>query len=69
MLSRPLLLLITNVMIQLSLATQSVMAGGLDDFSSDGCSQFPDGTFTQENLWCDCCITHDIAYWQGGSRK
>jgi len=53
----------------LSLSTHNVLAGGLDDFSSDGCSQFPDGTFTQENLWCDCCISHDIAYWQGGSRK
>jgi hypothetical protein len=49
--------------------TQNVVAGKLDDFSSDGCSQFPDGTLTQQNLWCDCCITHDIAYWQGGNRK
>jgi hypothetical protein len=23
----------------------------------------------QKNLWCDCCIAHDIAYWQGGSEK
>lgn len=45
------------------------MADKLDDFSSDGCSQFPDGTLTQQNLWCDCCITHDIAYWQGGNRN
>ncbi len=69
MLLRHLLHLITAVITLLTLSTQSVMAGELDDFSSDGCSQFPDGTFTQENLWCDCCISHDIAYWQGGNHK
>jgi len=53
----------------LMISVNSVIAGQLDDFSSDGCSQFPDGTFTQQDLWCDCCITHDIAYWQGGSRQ
>lgn len=51
------------------LSAQNLIAEEIDDFSSDGCSQFPDGTFTQKNLWCDCCITHDIAYWQGGSLK
>ena len=45
------------------------VAEPLDDFSSDGCSQFPDGTFSQADLWCDCCIAHDIAYWQGGNRN
>lgn len=49
-------------------STLSVKAEKLSDFSSDGCSQFPDGTFAQNKLWCDCCITHDIAYWQGGSK-
>ncbi|MCK5477975.1 MAG: hypothetical protein KAI44_03570, partial [Methylococcales bacterium] len=53
----------------LLLSSHNVTAGQLDDFSSDGCSQFPDGTLAQENLWCDCCITHDIAYWQGGNRE
>lgn len=53
----------------LMISINSVIAGQLDDFSSDGCSQFPDGTFTQQDLWCSCCITHDIAYWQGGNRK
>ncbi len=62
-------LLFLTVLTLLNLLTYSVLADGLDNFSSDGCSQFPDGTFTQENLWCDCCITHDIAYWQGGNRK
>lgn len=53
--------------LMLLLLIQPVMAGQLSDFSSDGCSQFPDGTLSQRDLWCSCCITHDIAYWQGGS--
>ncbi len=20
-------------------------------------------------LWCDCCLAHDIAYWQGGTKE
>ncbi|MCF7969752.1 MAG: hypothetical protein K9L22_01115 [Methylococcaceae bacterium] len=56
-------------LISLCLSIQCVGAAELADFSSDGCSQFPDGTFAQQDLWCDCCITHDIAYWQGGSRQ
>jgi len=53
----------------LCLLIKCVGAAELADFSSDGCSQFPDGTLTQQDLWCDCCITHDIAYWQGGNRQ
>jgi len=56
-------------LISLCLSVKCVGAAELADFSSDGCSQFPDGTFTQQDLWCDCCITHDIAYWQGGNRQ
>ncbi len=39
----------------------------LRGFSSDGCSLFPDGTIKDRNKWCDCCLSHDIAYWQGGT--
>jgi len=53
----------------LLLLSNSVIAEQLTAFSSDGCSQFPDGTLTDVNLWCGCCITHDISYWQGGSRE
>ncbi|MBE9504993.1 MAG: DUF2183 domain-containing protein, partial [Proteobacteria bacterium] len=38
-------------------------------FKSDGCSLFPDGTFKEKNLWCNCCYNHDIAYWRGGTKK
>ena len=44
------------------------MADTLRDFSSDGCSQFPEGTLENSRLWCVCCVIHDKAYWQGGTR-
>lgn len=45
----------------------SSAADGLSDFTSDGCSAFPEGTFEQKQLWHTCCVVHDLAYWQGGN--
>jgi hypothetical protein len=39
----------------------------LNDFSSDGCSLFPDRSLIDSKDWCECCFLHDIAYWQGGT--
>ena len=41
--------------------------GDLKPLTIDGCSVFPDGTLAHRSLWADCCIKHDIAYWQGGT--
>jgi hypothetical protein len=41
----------------------------LKPFTTDGCSLFPDGTYEQQSLWMECCIRHDIAYWQGGTQE
>jgi len=53
------------------LAALFVSSGALADklrpFESDGCSVFPDGTFSQKALWLSCCTVHDLAYWQGGT--
>jgi hypothetical protein len=40
----------------------------LNDFTSDGCSLFPDRSLITNTDWCDCCLEHDIAYWQGGTK-
>lgn len=44
-------------------------ASGINEFTSDGCSLFPDGTLKDRTLWCECCFNHDIAYWRGGSEE
>lgn len=28
---------------------------------------FPEGTLGNKDLWEECCVEHDIAYWQGGT--
>lgn len=38
----------------------------ITEFSPNGCSASPDGTFTQPEKWKHCCTEHDFAYWQGG---
>jgi hypothetical protein len=45
----------------------SALADDLKPFTTDGCSSFPDGTIEQASLWENCCISHDFAYWQGGT--
>ncbi len=41
----------------------------IKDFTTDGCSLFPDGTISERDMWCDCCFYHDIAYWRGGTKE
>ncbi len=38
-------------------------------FTSDKCSYYAEGTITQRNLWCHCCVEHDIYYWMGGTEQ
>jgi hypothetical protein len=40
---------------------------GLNPFTSDGCSLFPDGNFKNNELWLKCCTAHDKRYWVGGT--
>ncbi len=42
---------------------------GLEPFTSDGCSAFPDGTIEYQDRWRRCCVAHDLAYWMGGTRE
>jgi hypothetical protein len=44
-------------------------SGGISNFTSDGCSLFPDRSLIDESDWCDCCLVHDIAYWKGGTEE
>lgn len=42
-------------------------AADLEPFTTDGCSAFPNGTPSDRELWLDCCVAHDFAYWKGGT--
>lgn len=41
----------------------------LAPFTTDGCSMFPDRSLWSDSDWCNCCVTHDLAYWQGGTAE
>lgn len=55
--------------IPFTLLAGGAFAADLHDFTSDGCSLFPDGTLTNRAWWCECCFDHDIAYWRGGTKE
>lgn len=47
----------------------------LNDFTTDGCSWFPDGVTwfndadkEERTLWLKCCVDHDKEYWAGGTK-
>lgn len=44
-------------------------AEAIKNFTSDGCSLFPDGNPIEKQSWCSCCLDHDITYWQGGTSE
>ncbi len=39
------------------------------DFTTDGCSLFPDRASAGGKDWCRCCAEHDLAYWRGGTQQ
>lgn len=41
----------------------------LRPFTTDACTDFPEGPPGHSKLWCDCCVSHDLAYWKGGTRE
>ena len=38
-------------------------------FTTDGCTMFPDGWGGNDTLWRHCCVSHDSAYWKGGTKR
>ena len=54
-------------------AAEANDAFALQPFRSDGCSLFPDGNLEFNDnlelneLWLECCLAHDVAYWVGGT--
>jgi len=59
----------SRLLLLFSLLLLAALAHGdeLKPFTTDGCSAFPEGTWSQNQLWLQCCTNHDLAYWQGGT--
>lgn len=51
----------------LSFLGVSTYANTLKPFTTDGCSMFPDSVGSLN--WTHCCVTHDFAYWRGGTAE
>jgi hypothetical protein len=64
-------LLFLNLLLVLGILSgcASAKVSDLKNFTSDGCSLFPDGTISDRAKWCQCCLLHDIAYWRGGTEE
>lgn len=41
----------------------------LKPFASDYCSVWPDGKNEDPDQWANCCFTHDMHYWIGGTEN
>lgn len=50
-------------------ASMSAFESGLQPFTTDGCSMFPDRSYISKADWCSCCVAHDLAYWRGGTAE
>ncbi|MEQ1879324.1 MAG: FAD-binding oxidoreductase [Bdellovibrionia bacterium] len=46
---------------------QSERPWKLRDFTTDGCTVIANGDSENPKKWEHCCLSHDLAYWAGGS--
>ncbi len=42
---------------------------GIKKFTTDYCTNFPEGTRQVPELWKHCCLTHDLYFWAGGAKE
>jgi hypothetical protein len=41
----------------------------LEPFVTDYCTNYPEGTKEEPDLWKHCCLMHDLYFWAGGSKE
>lgn len=46
----------------------SAQAEELLPFETDYCTGYPEGTWSQPELWKHCCLEHDLYFWAGGTK-
>ncbi len=47
----------------------SLEASTARPFTTDFCTGYFDGTLDRPGLWEDCCVTHDLYLWAGGTQQ
>lgn len=60
-------LLLVSFFISVTTLSLSATAEEIKPFTTDGCSVFPDGNLIDNKKWLNCCVSHDFAYWKGGT--
>jgi hypothetical protein len=58
-------LLLVITFINLSLTAHA--ADKLLPFQTDYCTGYTEGTLSDPTAWKDCCLTHDLFFWAGGT--
>lgn len=53
----------------MTLSSRCTAQEEMRQFTTDGCSHFPDRSLVDKSDWCECCIQHDFAYWRGGNAE
>ena len=38
------------------------------EFTTNGCTLFPEGTLSRPKQWEHCCTEHDLFFWAGGTK-
>ncbi len=70
-----LLILFTQVSLAQNLVGYTFLSGSkqtpfqlaLYPFTTDGCSRYQEGPQVDPTRWEHCCVSHDVAYWLGGT--
>lgn len=64
-----LILVLTLSLSLTTFAQSSNEAVELKPFVNDYCSKWPEGQKEEPRQWADCCFTHDMHYWIGGTEE
>ena len=60
--------LLTVILLLLNITAVSAEEN-LHPFETDYCTNYPEGTRNQPELWKHCCLLHDMKFWAGGNKQ
>jgi hypothetical protein len=55
-----------KIIILLILLSQNSFSQVIQNFKTDGCTMYRNGTRDEPQKWLHCCLEHDLRYWIGG---